>query len=96
LVVIARSSEDEWLWLQARSIAAADWWVGLSDQAIERTFIWVDGRVAWTSGEPQAYVNWALGEPEDDPDQDCVELRQDTGQWADATCGQLQRYICEL
>jgi uncharacterized delta-60 repeat protein/uncharacterized repeat protein (TIGR01451 family) len=35
-------------------------WIGLNDEAAEGTFV-------WSSGEPATYLNWAPGEPNNDP-----------------------------
>ena len=42
-------------------------WIGLTDAKIEGTFVWV-------TGERFNYAHWAPGEPNQDGDEDCVEV----------------------
>ncbi|MEZ4468983.1 MAG: lectin-like protein [bacterium] len=62
------------------------YWLGLSDQAEEGTFV-------WASGSDAAYRAFLAGEPNNDGNQDCVQVYQ--GGWDDLQCGNSRAYICE-
>lgn len=54
LVAINSAAEEELL--KGRFGTTEEFWIGLSDEAVE-------GQFRWTSGEPVTYTNWAAGEP---------------------------------
>jgi cysteine-rich repeat protein len=63
-------------------------WIGLNDRADEGQWGW-DGRDG-------AYRNWRPDRPEnDDPEDDCAELRRDQGDWSDRDCDDDRIPFCE-
>ncbi|MEL6182205.1 MAG: lectin-like protein [Myxococcota bacterium] len=44
---------------------------------------------------PRSYTNWGSGEPNNSGNEDCGELRLDTGQWNDKECDTVQPFVCE-
>ena len=58
LATVENAAENTWLWETFSAIAAGPFWIGLSDAALEGSFV-------WTSGAPTFYQNWwtAGGEP---------------------------------
>ncbi|XP_071822362.1 uncharacterized protein [Apostichopus japonicus] len=68
-----------------------DWWIGMSDLAIEDYFRWVtcDDVDGW------AATNWGDGEPNNlDDVQHCVHMV--AGKWNDWKCERPVNYICEI
>lgn len=53
-------------------------WIGLSDHGEE-------GNWEWADGSRSSFRNWAVGEPNNQANQDFVLLRASDGKWADAT-----------
>ncbi len=66
--------------------AASTFWIGLTDEASEGTFI-------WTSGEPVSYTGWDAGEPNNSGNEDWVHInyfatpRGRIGTWNDSARG---------
>ncbi|XP_078493515.1 uncharacterized protein LOC100176392 isoform X1 [Ciona intestinalis] len=54
-----------------------------------------DGGWRWSDGSPFNFVNWVAGEPNNESDEDCMEIRSDTGLWNDVPCGGYYGYVCE-
>jgi hypothetical protein len=71
--------------------ASAPIWIGLTDTAVEGTFVWVDGT-------PFSYSNWLSPNPDNTGPAggpaNCVML-QDTGQWNDRVCADNYNYVCQ-
>ena len=65
------------------------WWIGLHDQTSEGQYEWVDG-------SDSAVTNWASGEPNNDGNEDCVELIDGQARWNDVECDtdNVHGYIC--
>ncbi|EDL74976.1 rCG58956, isoform CRA_c [Rattus norvegicus] len=61
-------------------------WIGLSDHLREGSWQWVDH-------SPLKFSFWKEGEPNNDGDEDCVELFMD--EWNDNTCTQQNFWVCE-
>ncbi|XP_038201617.1 CD209 antigen-like protein E [Arvicola amphibius] len=61
-------------------------WIGLSDHRHEGSWQWVDGT-------PFELSFWKEGEPNNDGDEDCVELSGD--KWNDKRCTAKNFWICE-
>ena len=88
LLVLDSAAEQAWLWANAPGVAGHDWWLGLTDLAVEGTFEWVDGSVP-------GYTAFAGGEPNDwGGNEDCTELWSN-GTWNDLNCESTLRAICE-
>ena len=86
------NSEEENLFVYSTAIVlnAGRWWVGLNDRDQE-------GVYEWSSGESANYLNWGIGEPENEADDDCVELNAFGDEtWNEVSCSENLRYICEV
>ena len=60
LATVRSQAEHDWIvstWHNYQGIDI-DLWIGLTDQAVEGTFVWI-------SGEPVTFTNWDTGEPND-------------------------------
>ena len=74
--------------------AAADYWIGLNDTAIEGTYAWIGGSNA-------TYFNWAPGEPNNSGNEDCVQTfapsagETISGRWNDRLCTHKLAFVCE-
>lgn len=53
-------------------------WIGFNDEQVEGTFEWYDQ-------SPVTYTNWAGGEPNQNGNEDCVQIYPN-GQWNDLNC----------
>jgi hypothetical protein len=60
LVTPTSNSEDDFVW---RFGGFTNNWIGLTDEAVEGTFVWI-------TGESTAYTHWAPGEPADGGNED--------------------------
>lgn len=87
LVVIDDQAEQDFL--LAQPVAAGPNYIGLSDEATEGTFVWVDGSAlgftAWNTGEPNNALD---GE-------DCAQLAAPEGVWNDIACTTASAFVCE-
>lgn len=57
-------------------------WIGLNDATTEGTFVWYDQ-------SPVVYTNWASGEPNQNGNEDCVQIYptgSEPGMWNDLDC----------
>ncbi|XP_041867592.1 collectin-12-like [Melanotaenia boesemani] len=98
-------SREEQIFLEARLREKMEkdedkFWIGLTDSAVEGTWLWVNGSSLdtclkfWNSNEPD---NW-IGENPDG--EDCVRMGEKGGAadlkcWFDQNCNVLQKSICE-
>ncbi len=74
LVTIRNAAENDWLVAQFGYVRR---WIGLSDEAVEGTWVWI-------SGEPVAFTNWLPGEPNNSGDEDHAVINFDApGKWND-------------
>lgn len=68
---------------------APSFFIGLSDQAVEGTFVWSDGTAP-------SFTAWGMGEPNDALEgEDCVQLAVPAGTWNDIACTTAGAFICE-
>lgn len=66
-------------------------WIGLSDEAREDTFVWNDG----TTLEFFSYQDWRPHQPDDFcVSEDCVEMFKNSG-WNDIKCDSKKQYVCQ-
>jgi hypothetical protein len=83
LVTINDAPENEWVRSNFANFGSQQQpiWVGLSDVAVEGTYVWADGA-------PLGYANWAAGEPNNLGNEDYVMMSDAvTGEWNDAHSG---------
>ena len=66
----------------------SSYWIGISDAATEGTFVTVQGAAA-------TFLPWAVGQPNDTGNSDCVEVNRFAGTFNDTRCGDGQRAVCE-
>ena len=89
LATINSAAEDAAAFAWAQSQGTNAFWIGLTDAAVEGTFVWV-------SGEPVLYTNWrpTTGEPNDtNGGEDRTEVSS-SGYWNDRSDGsQLQGLV---
>jgi titin len=74
-------------WLVSNSFCGNTPWIGLTDEAVENTWV-------WSSGEAYSYTNWNSGEPNNSGNEDYVTIRTD-GTWNDWTATGTAYYIVE-
>lgn len=76
------------------SNSARNWWIGLSDELIEGSWVW------YPSGESPGFVDWRQGEPTNNGNQheeDCAFMFHQSGfQWVDISCAIASSPICEM
>ena len=94
------TSTGEEAYLQARMNDGA--WIGGSDSSSEGDWRWVTGpennTLFWSGGSPMngAYTLWQAGQPDNNGDEDCLELRFNGSEsWNDEKCSSLRNYIIE-
>lgn len=81
LVTVNDALENKWL--RENFIALGSFWIGLTDETNEGTFL-------WTSEQPVSFVNWNSGEPNNSNNEDYVQMAA-SGAWSDASAT-LQTY----
>ena len=84
LVVITSEEENEFV---ARHLNTSTF-IGLSDELEE-------GRWVWENGLNLVYENFDEGEPNNQYNEDFVEIYSDNGKWNDLSLGNLRPFICE-
>jgi hypothetical protein len=85
--LIKPDSEAEEAFASAAFGGSVQTWAGLTDAAVEGTWV-------WSNGEPYARTNWASGEPNNASNEDCVEIPT-TLKWNDVPCTNTRPYVCE-
>jgi hypothetical protein len=99
LVQIEDAAENTFIRNTANTmLGAVDLHIGGSDSAAEGSWIWDGSDPFWTGGSGgtavmNRYVNWGSGEPNNDNNEDCGEMKA-SGLWNDGDCGDSQRFIC--
>ncbi|KAI8486417.1 hypothetical protein Bbelb_359160 [Branchiostoma belcheri] len=71
-----------------------DYWIGLNDLKVEKTWTWSDG----TPVSECVFTNWAPGQPNNyGQGQDCAHLWKGKGfKWDDDGCGKQKYFICQI
>ncbi|MGE0396728.1 MAG: C-type lectin domain-containing protein [Kofleriaceae bacterium] len=69
-------------------VPGGDWWIGVTDSATEGTYLNV-------KGDPQTFLPWDMGQPNNINNADCVEVHQNNRAWNDTSCQTSSRAICE-
>lgn len=76
---------------------SVDVWIGANDLGNERDWRWSDGTQFYNQSTRTAiggaYINWNSGEPNDDGEEDCGEMKSN-GRWNDSECESSQPRIC--
>jgi hypothetical protein len=65
-------------------------WIGATDATSEGIFHWTDNDVI-----SNGYTNWDPAEPNNEGDEDCVEVKSYHGRWNDEECDYKIRYVCQ-
>lgn len=75
----------------AYGLMPGNWWIGLSDVALEGTFVWTDST-------PLDHTSWAGGEPNNAGGiENCAHLWDAAGgEWNDIPCNTAMSYVCRL
>lgn len=71
-------------------ITSDQYWIGLDDTGSEGNFTWINGTLLNTT-------HWAVGEPDNKDDENCVVLKPVGGQikWFDMRCLDFNSFICQ-
>lgn len=86
LVIIDDQAEQDFLLGQPLAPVV---FIGLSDEAVEGTFVWVDGSAP-------VFTAWGMGEPNNAFDgEDCGQLDVATAVWNDIACATAGAFVCE-
>ncbi|XP_053383513.1 C-type lectin mannose-binding isoform-like [Mercenaria mercenaria] len=93
LVHINGDAENTFIREHLRNMKGTGWWIGLTDDAVENTWIWYD------TNEKTEYTDWAPNQPDNaGNNEDCVEFNMSSGyngHWNDAPCHVNLLPICE-
>ncbi|XP_075758369.1 C-type lectin domain family 17, member A isoform X3 [Pelodiscus sinensis] len=85
-LVIINTKEEQAFLLKNRVVPRV-YWLGLSDQQVEKEWVWVDNTRLTLSF-------WSSGEPNDSNNEDCGTMTPD-GRWNDLSCLTTDYWICE-
>ena len=91
LVTIDDMAENDFIVAEPTppSMGVGGFWIGLSDSAVEGTFVWTDGSAP-------TFTAWNMGEPNDGGGvEDCGEMSTTNGGWNDVACDMARAFICE-
>lgn len=93
LIVVDDAAENAFA--RANGPVGVDMYLGFTDEDVEGSWRWVDGRLGWMDGASLGYTNWLAGEPNDGgPGQDCAVIGPD-GTWRDLRCVGNLPFVCE-
>lgn len=75
----------------AFAVAPGNWWIGLTDAALEGAFVWTDDT-------PVDHTAWGPGQPDNAGGiENCAHLWDAIGgEWNDIPCTEQMRYVCRL
>ncbi|XP_045124558.1 macrophage mannose receptor 1-like [Portunus trituberculatus] len=88
LVSIYTPEEQDFVYklLESQHLSQSSIWIGMKNDFAGNY---------WLDDTPSAYFNFADGEPNDQWNENCVEMYTDGGKWNDAFCSNRQPFICE-
>ena len=86
LVAIETAAEASFLFNTVN--LTKDTWIGLSDQAVSGTYLWV-------TSAPLTYTDWDVGFPNDAAGQNQCVGYADTLKWQNASCSATRITLCE-
>ncbi len=91
MVVLEDAAEEAWLLNELGTAPPlyGPQWLGLSDLALEGTFVWDDGSPLVNG----AHASWTPGDPSLTGNENCV-WRIEAG-WQDITCNTVRNFVCE-
>ncbi|MCB9597911.1 MAG: C-type lectin domain-containing protein [Sandaracinaceae bacterium] len=95
LVTINDAGENTFVTDAALTDRNDDWWIGISDQAMEGTWVWAYGTSSythWDPGEPGNYMAGSFDCGNIENGSDGTEART---WWADRPCSNTRPYVCE-
>lgn len=76
------------------AVTTVDSWIGISDEAEEGRWVWIDGSTSIVNGNKLAYDGWDAAQPEGGSVENCAEMDPGKDGWADSECDAAQEYIC--
>lgn len=85
LVAINSALENEFI---ASRLIEREAYIGLTDSDTEGSFLWVNG-------DPLGYENWKAGQPDNDNNQDVVEMNAQ-GYWFDVDGKEKREFVMEI
>jgi len=90
LASITDSLENDFVSNTSADLGLDDVWIGLNDQEVEGTWVWV-------SGEEVEFTSWNAGEPSDTVgNENCVGAHWSGANWNDEACTELNEFVCEI
>ena len=75
-----------------------------ADTQLSSNFIFIDGTdvsnegtfVSSVTGRRLSYMNWAVSEPNNWGNEDCLNIYRDSGKWNDVPCDRPLPSVCEI
>jgi hypothetical protein len=58
--------------------------------------VFLKGLWVWTDGSAWDYEDWAPGQPENNPGEDCLDLAVDDAQFHDTQCTSAAPFVCKI
>ena len=77
------------------AVPLSRYWIGLSDEAREGSWFWGD---SGTMLSPEISKYWSRGEPNNQGNEDCVEVQQvqlRSSKMNDQNCGVKVKFVCQ-
>jgi len=90
----AGRAEEAALLIALLPLGVEEFWLALTDLALEGTFVWESaGRIVTAQGSPENH--FAAGQPDDRFAEDCTENHTAENLWNDITCEDVNQLVCE-